>query len=39
MAMPIAAANHIAAAAVRFVIFLSVSLFKIIFVSRETGYW
>jgi hypothetical protein len=38
MAMPIGAANHIAAAVVRFVIFLSVSLFKIIFLCRETGY-
>jgi hypothetical protein len=38
MAMPIGAANYIAAAVVRFVIFLSVSLFKIIFLCRESGY-
>jgi hypothetical protein len=35
MAMPIGAANHIAAAVVRFVIFLSISLFKIIPLPRK----
>jgi len=35
IAMPIGAANHIAAAVVRFVIFLSISLFKIIRLPRN----